>query len=192
LPVRCESDVMTQTGWSGYELAPIDRLMNRRLAASVWAVVGAVSSVALWLIYARSPLELIRDPKAFRAWVPLVGFCASVFAIGGWWTVFTWRRIWRRGRSDRERVLYNYGVRGFGVFGSVGITLFITWLGWTADSADSHKFLGPLTTGGFLAGIFFGIPLSLQMGYFWGVLFAAFLGAESDSRAEQGEPPKIS
>ena len=183
---------MTQTGWSGYELAPIDRLMNRRFVLLVWSVVAAASIVSLWLVYGQSPLELIRDPKALRAWIFLAGLSASLFAIAGWWTVFTWRRIWRRGRSDKERIIYNYGVRGVGVFGSVGMTLFITWLGWTVESADSQRLLGPLTTGGFLAGIFFGFPFSLQMGYFVGVFVAASLGTQADSRVDRGEPPRIS
>jgi len=181
---------MTRTGWSGYRLEFVDRLMNRPLAAITWPVVAGVSSVAFWVVYGPSPMALIRDLKAFRAWVFLVGFCTSVLAIAAWWSVFTWRRIWRRGRGDRERILYDYGVRTFGVFGSVGITLFITWLGWTIDS-DSGKSLGPMTIGGLLVGIFIGLPLSLQMGYLWGVFFAFFMGAESDPGIEPGDPPKV-
>jgi len=177
--------------WDGYQLAFIDRLMNRPLAGLVVALSAAASGVAFWLLYIPAPLRLFSDFQAFRAFVILAGSCALTLAVGGWWTVFTWRRIWRRGRSDRERILYDYGVRGVGVFGSVGMLLWVTWLGWTADSAESRGLFGPLMTGGFLLGVFVGVPFSLQMGYFWGVLFATLVGPPADPRAERGEPPKV-
>ena len=177
--------------WEGYRLAFVDRLMNRPLAGLAAGIIAAASGVALWLLYGPSPLKLLSDFKAFRAWILLAGSSALILAVGGWWTVFTWRRIWRRGRSERERILYDYGVRGFGVFGSVGILFLTTWLGWTVDAAESRGLFGPLMTGGLLLGVFVGVPLSLQMGYFWGVLFAALVGPASDRRTDRGEPPRV-
>jgi hypothetical protein len=41
--------------------------------------------------------------------------------------------LWRRGRSSRERLLYDEGVRGVG-FTLVVIFIVVTWLGLTADA----------------------------------------------------------
>jgi len=44
---------------------------------------------------------------------------------------------------------------------------------------------------GMLAGVFFGVPVALHLGYFWGKGFAAIVNAEHDSKSEIGEPPHL-
>lgn len=113
---------------------------------------------------------------------------AVVFAVGGWLTARTWRQVWRTGRSQWERLVYDYGVRGCGFSTAVGLTAIITWLGWATDSAG---LFGPTMTGGLLAGLFFGTPVALRLGYFLGAAFAALTGVEHDHRVEVGEPPHL-
>jgi len=50
---------------------------------------------------------------------------------------------------------------------------------------------GPLMMGGALAGMFFGLPVSLHAGYFWGRTFALFVSVERDPRVELGAPPNL-
>jgi hypothetical protein len=115
-------------------------------------------------------------------------WAAVIFAIGGWWAARTWRQLWRAGRSPWERLVYDYGVRGFGFSTAVGLTAIITWLGW---ATDSNGLFGPMMTAGLLAGLFFGTPVALYLGYFWGTSFAALTGVEHDQRVEVGEPPHL-
>jgi hypothetical protein len=94
----------------------------------------------------------------------IFGLFGLLFAIVGWWTVHTWKALWRRGRSSRERLMYDLGVRGVGFFMGVVIFLVVTWLGLIADSG---KLWGPMMIGGaFAAAIFFGFPVALHFGYF--------------------------
>jgi hypothetical protein len=92
------------------------------------------------------------------------------------------------GRSPWERLVYDYGVRVFGFSTAVSLTAIITRLGWAADSAGLS---GPMMTGGLLAGLFFGTPVALHLGYFWGTTFGALTGVEHDHRVELGEPPHL-
>jgi len=64
----------------------------------------------------------------------------------------------------------------------------VSWLGSTADSDTSF---GPMMILGGLAGAFFGVPVALHLGYFWGKIFAAMVNVERDSKLEIGEPPHL-
>jgi len=59
----------------------------------------------------------------------IFGFFGGLFAIGGWWVVHTWKALWRRGRSSRERLLYDEGVRG-GWDSSKASSSFLSSRGW--------------------------------------------------------------
>jgi hypothetical protein len=48
-----------------------------------------------------------------------------------------------------------------------------------------------MMTAGLLAGLFFGTPVALHLGYFWGTTFAAMTGVEHDHQVELGEPPHL-
>jgi hypothetical protein len=120
-------------------------------------------------------------------WKFILAF-STIFAVGGWWTAHTWRQLWRTGRSRWERVVYDSGIRGFGFATGVSLIAIVTWLGWTADSGP---LFGPMMLTGLLAGLFFGVPVALHMGYFWGTAFAVRTGVEHDPRVEVGKPPKL-
>jgi hypothetical protein len=121
--------------------------------------------------------------------VVVLGAITSPFALGAWWTVRTWKRLWRYGRSPWERAVYDYGVRFIGIFTAVSQVLIFTWLGWISDSG---VFVGPLMMGGTLAALFIGVPVSLHFGYFMGRTLATIAGAERDARLEVGDPPHVS
>jgi hypothetical protein len=71
---------------------------------------------------------------------------------------------------------------------AIAIICIVSWLGWTEDAGS----FGPMMAAGILAGIFFGVPISLNMGYFWGKTFTTVVGIEAESRIETGEPPHVS
>jgi hypothetical protein len=115
-------------------------------------------------------------------------FFSMIFAVGGWWTAHTWRHLWRCGRSAWERLVYDCGVRLVGFSTAISLILIVSWLGWAADSGP---LFGPMMIAGALAGVFFGVPVALYFGYFWGTMFASVINAEHDSNAEVGEPPHL-
>jgi hypothetical protein len=121
--------------------------------------------------------------------VAVLGAITSPFALGAWWTVRTWRHLWRCGRSPWERAVYDYGVRFIGIFTVVSQFFILTWLGWISDAG---VFFGPLMMGGALAALFFGAPVSLHFGYFMGRTLATVAGAERDARVDVGAPPHVS
>jgi hypothetical protein len=173
---------------SGFELRPVDRLLQRRHAQGCCAAVAAVIGAGLLLAVSPS----VHTPR--ELWQRLLhcagifGFFGGLFAIGGWWTVHTWKALWRRGRSSRERLLYDEGVRGVRGVGFTLVVIFIvvTWLGLTADAP---RLWGPMTIGAAFAAIFFGFPVALHFGYFCGRTFADIVGEEPDSTLEIREPP---
>jgi len=175
--------------WPGFEVRLIDRLMCAPHAEPIGAAIGACISFITLLVYGGTTgLDLRQLLHTVRNRAAILGLFAVIFAIGGWWTVHTWRQLWRRGRSPRERLIYDYGVRGFGFSTAVSLFFIITWLGWMNDSGT---LFGSLMTGGAIAALFFGVPVSLHLGYFWGRALAAVAGAEGDPRVEVGEPPHL-
>ena len=122
---------------SGFELRPVDRLMRRRHAPSCGAALAGVIGAGLLLAVSPS----VHTPR--ELWQMLLhragifAMFGGLFAVGGWWTVHTWKALWRRGRSSRERVIYDMGVRGMGFIMGVVIFLVVTWLGLTADAKMS-------------------------------------------------------
>jgi len=166
----------------------VDRFMCGSRAEVLGAVIGACMSFTVLLVYGGVRLDLRQLLRAVENRALLLALFALVFSIGGWWTVRTWRQLWRRGRSSKERLIYDYGVRTVGLFTAVSILFIVTWLGWTTDSG---MLFGPLMIGGALAALFFGVPVSLHFGYFWGRTFAVIVGVEGDPRIEVGEPPHL-
>jgi hypothetical protein len=173
---------------TGFHLLAIDRFMRSSRAVPILALVAAASIVAL----------LLTESGINGTWPDFQHvvmtrwrFCALfavIFAVGGWWTARTWQKLWRAGRSQWEQLVYDYGVRGVGFSTGVSLTAIITWIGWATDSAG---LFGPMMTAGLLAGLFFGTPVALNLGYFWGTTFGAVTGVEHDYRVEVGELPHI-
>ena len=179
---------MTRKGWPVFEMRMIDRLMRASHAEAGGAVIGVVVSFATLAAYSdlSSDLDVLMRELKGRAF--LFALFAVIFAVGGWWTVGTWRKLWRRGRSPREQLIYDYGVRTMGAVTAAYIIVGMTWLGWKTDSGAPF---GPLMTGAAVAAVFFGVPVSLHFGYFWGRAFATIKGLEEDPKIEVGEPPHL-
>jgi hypothetical protein len=178
----------TLKGWPGFEMKWIDRFMRASHAELGGAAIGALISFATLVAYSALPSDLHLLMRELRGRAVIFGFFAITFAIGGWWTVRTWRRLWRRGRSQKERAIYDFGVRTYGFSMAVSLFFIVTWLG---RISEAEHWFGPLMVGGAIAAIFFGVPISLHLGYFWGRIFAAVVGAKADPRIEVGEPPHL-
>jgi hypothetical protein len=172
----------------GFHLLVIDRFMRSAHAVPVFALVAAASVVTLLLTESviNGTWPDIQHVLMTR-WRFFLLF-AVIFGVGGWWTARTWRKLWRVGRSPWERLVYDYGVRGSGFGTAVGLIAIITWLGWATDSTG---LFGPMMTLGLLAGLYFGSPVALHLGYWWGTAFAALTGVEHDHSVEVGEPPLL-
>ena len=86
-----------------------------------------------------------------------------------WVTLCVWtvRRLWRAPGTPYERIVYRFGVRGFGV----GF-----WILFAIVSALSHRGdeISPALTAAIM--LFVGFPISLWAGYFWGRGMARFYG----------------
>jgi hypothetical protein len=172
----------------GFHLLAIDRLMRSSHAVPILAVVAAVSIVALLLTESGIKGTWHDFQHVVMTRWRFFALFGVIFAVGGWWTVRTWRQLWRAGRSRWERVVYDYGVRGFGFSTAVALTAIITRLGWATDSAG---LFGPMMLLGLFAGLFFGTPVALHLGYIWGTAFAAMTGIDHDDRIEVGKPPHL-
>jgi len=162
--------------------------MRSSHAVSIVSVVAAASVVALLLRESGINCTWLDLKKVVMTRWRFFAMFAVIFAVGGWWTARTWRQLWRTGRSRWERLVYDYGVRGYGFGTAVGLTAIITWLGW---ATDSDGLFGPMMTLGMLAGLFFGTPVALHLGYWWGTNFAALTGVEHDHGVEVGDPPHL-
>ena len=177
----------------GFRLRFIDWLMCRSYSTLMGTLFGEVCGIALLVAVGRGfthdaggSSRLSFGVVLLRATMLIV--VASPFGVGAWWTVHTWRRLWRCGRTKRERLIYDYGVRSYGVAMAIAIVCIVTWLGWNEDASS----FGPMMAAGILAGVFLGVPISLNMGYFWGKTFATVVGIQVEPRAETGEPPHVS
>jgi hypothetical protein len=162
--------------------------MRSSHAVSVLALVSAVTVVALLLTESGINGTWSDFKHVVMTRWRFFALFAVIFAVGGWWTARTWRHLWRAGRSQWERLVYDSGVRGFGFSTAVAVTAIIARLGWATDSAG---FFGPMMNFGLLAGLFFGTPVALHLGYWWGSRFAALTGVEHDHQVEVGEPPHL-
>jgi hypothetical protein len=100
-----------------------------------------------------------------------------------WWGVRTCRALWRRGTTPWGRLVYNHGVRGFGVMLAVTLSLFAGYSAYIgADSLHEALWIG-LISGGLVA--IFITPACLGLGYIWGTWMAFFVGLEPDAKPTQ-------
>lgn len=173
---------------AGFQMRAIDRFMRSPYAGLALSTLAACSIVATLVIYSDVEVNLSQFIYVLRTRPgPLVAF-GLLFASGGWWTVRTWRRLWRRGRSPWEHVVYDYGVRGFGIVVAAALIVIFALFDWKSESGLPD---GLLAAGGALAAMFFGTPVALNLGYLWGAAYAAATGAEKDPKIEEGEPPLL-
>lgn len=104
-----------------------------------------------------------------------------------WWGIRTCKSLWRRGSDDWGRLVYNYGVRGYGVAMALFFICGAAYYGWNnlAQSPDARVWCALICA--FLAAIF-GTPVGLGMGYWWGSSMARYYGfVPTDSRV-RGKP----
>lgn len=84
-----------------------------------------------------------------------------------------------------SRVVYNYGVRGFGLGTAVSITVIGGYFGATVlatSPADSWR----CAIAGAVSAAIFGTPVGLGLGYLWGTWMAYFAGLEPDTESTKG------
>jgi hypothetical protein len=173
----------------GFAARPVDSIMHMRFAVPFAACIGACSSLFLAsVIDGPGRLDLSQPLRAVKIAGFFVMFFGTIYAAGAWWTVRTWRRLWRRGRTKWERLIYDSGVRSFGVFMAFTIILVCTFLGW---STDQGRLFGPMMMFGLLSSVFFAFAVCLNLGFFWGRTFAIFAGVDSQPTMEQGDPPRV-
>jgi multisubunit Na+/H+ antiporter MnhB subunit len=171
---------------AGFQLLSIDHWMRSPGAEFVGAIIAACSIVVSLVVNSEDGMSLSRALYLLRTRTGVLALFGLLFAIGGWWTVRTWRRLWRSGRSPWERVVYDYGVRLFGFSLSIALIIIFAYFGRESES-DQRL----LMINGAIAALFFGTPVALNLGYFWGEAYAAAVGAEKDPAVEKGEPPLL-
>lgn len=111
----------------------------------------------------------------------LLGIVLALF----WWSYRTIRTLLRRGDTKWGRLVYNYGVRGFGACTAVLIIACAAYLGGTVLATSDDDSLACAIAGA-IFGAIFGIPVGLGLGYFWGTQMAFFIGIEPDPVQTQG------
>src|SRR5579859_7448018 len=111
----------------------------------------------------------------------LIGIVLALF----WWSYRTIRTLWKHWDTKWGRLVYNYGVRGFGACTGVAIIACAAYLGGTVLATSDEDSLAYAIAGA-IFGAIFGIPVGLGMGYVWGTQMAFFMGIERDPVQAQG------
>jgi len=97
-----------------------------------------------------------------------------------WWGVRTCRALWRRGTTPWGRLVYNYGVRGFGVMLAVSLSLMAGYAAaGGADTSTEALWRGIVVVA--TVAVFI-TPACLGLGYMWGTWMAYFTGLEPDAK----------
>jgi hypothetical protein len=105
----------------------------------------------------------------------------SVVAALIWWSVRTCRTLWRDGTSQWGILVYNRGVKGFGVLTAICYVLGAAYIGWSDIAATPDDRLACAIAAALFATLF-GTPVALGMGYVWGTWVARYHGYEPDAR----------
>ena len=104
---------------------------------------------------------------------PLLGI--SLLLVGAAWTWQTFRRLWRRGDSPYEQIVYGRGVRGF------GLGMFILMTGWGVTKEVAKGRTPTQTALVVLILVVWSAPVWLWGGYLWGRMMAASFGHQPPS-----------
>jgi hypothetical protein len=120
--------------------------------------------------------------------VPVIGLLILMGIVLAlcWWSYRTICTLWRFGNTDWSRLVYNYGVRGFGACTALTITVCSAYLG-AAVLASSNEDRLACALAGATFGAIFGIPAGLGLGYIWGKQMAALRGLEPDAKQTHAE-----
>jgi hypothetical protein len=102
--------------------------------------------------------------------------------------VLTWRRLWRCGRDERERLIYDRGVRGVGVAIWAVMTFLLTSMLFVPGLPGAHHgpkaylvstmVIGVVSWSGFL-----------WVGYLWGIVTAQLNSVACDAKRTDLPPP---
>ena len=108
----------------------------------------------------------------------VVGLC--------WWGVRTCRALWRRGTTPWSRLVYDYGVRKFGVMSAATGTLSAGYFAFSGADTWQQALWRAIAVGAATAILV--TPVCLGMGYIWGTWMANFLGFEPDAKSTRSSP----
>jgi hypothetical protein len=133
----------------------LDRIVRKPRIEVLFAVFGFLAGMGL-STFMKGSLEL--HPTLVLT---------VAFAAAGVWFVRTWRRLWRRGIDQWEKIVFDIGVRLFGPFAWIVTTLVFAIGLWN----ESHN-ISVATF--FFVWFFFSLPLWLWVGYMFGAAMAAF------------------
>jgi hypothetical protein len=109
---------------------------------------------------------------------------AATYGAAGWWAAQTWQALWRHGRDRWERIVFDRGVRFFGLPVAATLLAGSTWLGWRIGAGELHWL-----TAGLLTGVVVGVPVGLQLGYLGGLVLARVSGIEETPIAVLAQAP---
>jgi hypothetical protein len=165
----------------------VDRLFRRRHAP---LVAGLAAQLAYCFAVAWLGVSAglgIATSVSRLASLPIQGIGLILSVIVGF-DVFTWRRLWRCGRDERERLIYDRGVRGVGVAIWAVMTFLLTPLLFVPGLPGAHH--GPKA---YLASAM-GIGVVswsgfLWVGYLWGVVAAQLCNVAGEAKRKDLPPP---
>ena len=153
----------------------ISRLM--RMKGADWAL-GFGSAICALILLLSAHTE---SPFVFRPIDSLALGLSLLCGLSGWFGVRSWRKLWRRGRTRPERLVYDYGVRGWGVMILIATPLIVAFvlLGESHSLRDRYTWRIVITSVVIVVPI--ALPLCLWGGYAWGLLVG---GKSRDPLAE--------
>jgi hypothetical protein len=123
-------------------------------------------------------------PIVLRFTAVFIVALAATYGAAGWWAAQTWQALWRHGRDEWERAVFDRGVRVFGLPVAAILLAGSTWLGWRIGAGEPHWL-----TAGLLTGLVVGVPVGLQLGYLGGVVLARVSGIEETPIAVLAQAP---
>jgi hypothetical protein len=119
---------------------------------------------------------------------PILGALVLLLIVVGWcwWGFRTYRALWRRGTTPWSRLVYDYGVRVFGVISAVTWGVIAGYFGASGAATSGEALSRAIVVGVAVAIIV--TPVCLGMGYMWGIWMAYFTGLERDETSAHSSP----
>jgi hypothetical protein len=150
-------------------------------------IVAACSALCVYGLALSSVFHsqwLSHWPGLLRFAVVFIVALAAMYGAAGWWAVQTWQALWRHGRDRWERIVFERGVRFFGLPVAATLLAGSTWLGWRIGAGEPHWLAA-----GLLTGMVVGLPIGLQLGYLGGLVLARVSGIEERPIAVLAQAP---
>ena len=94
------------------DLVALDRFMRRKRATVQVSLIFGVTTVLVFALakWLRNPMHILDGSDA--AYVLGFALVSAIFSALG---VLAWRHLWRSGRTPAEVIVYDFGVRKFGI-----------------------------------------------------------------------------